>query len=102
MHWDFALILGVLAFVVPVMGRRRVRALLKLPDTTKVDRLSIYASTIAFQWLAAALVFWRTIHHGIMPTQLGVTLGHGYLTINYNGSIMCPGSSEPDCQRPQN
>ncbi len=81
MHWDFALILGVLAFVVPVMGRRRVRALLALPDTTKLDRLSIYASTIAFQWLATALVFWRAVHHGIMPAQLGVTLSRSYLTI---------------------
>jgi membrane protease YdiL (CAAX protease family) len=80
LHWDFFLILGVLAFVVPVMGRRRVRALLALPDTTKLDRLSVYASTIAFQWLATALVFWRTIHHRIMPTQLGVTLDHSYLT----------------------
>ena len=79
MHWDFALILGVLAFVVPVLGRRRVRALLELHDTTKLDRLSIYASTIAFQWLAAALIFWRTIRHGIVPAQLGVTLAHGYL-----------------------
>ena len=79
MHWDFAFILGVLAFVVPVMGRRRVRALLALPDTTKLDRLSIYASTIAFQWLAAALVLWRTARHGITPAQLGISLGHGYL-----------------------
>jgi uncharacterized protein len=81
LHWDFALILGVLAFVVPVMGRRRVRALLALPDTTKLDRLSIYASTIAFQWLAAALILWRTIRHGITPAQLGLSLGHGYLVI---------------------
>jgi uncharacterized protein len=78
LHWDFALILSVLAFVVPVVGRRRVRALLELHDTTKLDRLSIYASTIAFQWLVAALIFWRTMHHDIVPTQLGVTLGHGY------------------------
>src|SRR6201987_3814 len=63
------------------MGRRRVLALPKPPDTTKLDRLSIYASTIAFQWLAAALVFWRTIHYGIMPSQLGLTLKRGYLTI---------------------
>ncbi len=81
MHWDFAFILAVLAFVVPVMGRRRVRALLALPDTTKLDRLSIYASTIAFQWLAAALILWRTIRHGITPTQLGICLGHGHLLI---------------------
>ena len=78
MHWDFAFILGVLAFVIPVMGRRRVRALLALPDTTKLDRLSIYASTVAFQWLAAALILWRTIRHSIAPAQLGISLGHGY------------------------
>ena len=88
MHWDFALILGVLAFVVPVMGRRRVRALLKLPDTTKLDRLSIYASTIAFQWLATALVLWRTIHHGIMPGQLGVISRHSYFTITIS-VVLC-------------
>jgi membrane protease YdiL (CAAX protease family) len=88
LHWDFALILGVLAFVVPVMGRRRVRALLALPDTTKLDRLSIYASTIAFQWLAAALVFWRTIHHGIMPAQLGVILSHSHLAIT-SSVVLC-------------
>ena len=81
MHWDFALILGLLAFVVPVMGRRRVRALLALSDTTKLDCLSIYASTIAFQWLAAALILWRTIRHGITPAPLGLSLGHGYLVI---------------------
>src|SRR5580700_6703929 len=61
------------------MGRRRVRALLALPDTTKHDRLSIYASTIAFQWLAAALVLWRTIRHGVTPAQLGISLGHSHL-----------------------
>jgi len=77
LHWDFALILVVLAVVVPVAGRRRVRALLALHDTTKLDRLSIYASTIAFQWFAAVLIFWRAKLHGITPAQLGLTLGHG-------------------------
>jgi membrane protease YdiL (CAAX protease family) len=81
LHWDFALILGVLAFMVPVLGRRRVRALLQLHDTTKLDRLSIYASTIAFQWLAAALVLWRAARHEITATQLGVNLSHGYPTL---------------------
>jgi membrane protease YdiL (CAAX protease family) len=81
LHWDFGLILGVLVFVVPVVGRRRVRALLALPDTTKLDRLSIYASTIAFQWLAAALILWRAIRHDITAAQLGISLGHGYPVI---------------------
>jgi membrane protease YdiL (CAAX protease family) len=78
-HWDFALILAVLAFVVPVVGRRRVRALLGLHDTTKLDRLSIYASTIAFQWLAAALVLWRTTRHGIAAMQLGLSINHAFI-----------------------
>jgi membrane protease YdiL (CAAX protease family) len=56
------------------MGRRRVRALLRLPDTTKLDRLSIYASTIAFQWLFAVLILWRTSRHAIRPAQLGLRL----------------------------
>ena len=81
MHWDFALILVVLAVVVPVAGRRRVRALLAVHDTTKLDRLSIYASTIAFQWFAAVLIFWRATLHGITPAQLGLSLGHGLLII---------------------
>lgn len=67
----------MLAFVVPVLGRRRVRALLELRDTTKLDRLSIYVSTIAFQWLAAAFIFWRTTQRGIAPAQLGMTFNHG-------------------------
>jgi uncharacterized protein len=79
LHWDFALILGVLAFVIPVVGRRRVRALLELSDTTKLDRLSIYASTIAFQWFAAVLIFWRTSQHRIVPKQLGATFAGGHL-----------------------
>ena len=81
MHWDFALILAVLAFVVPLVGRRRVRALLELHDTTKLDRLSIYASTIAFQWFATALILWRASRHNISPAQLGINLNHGYLII---------------------
>ena len=102
LHWDFALILAVLAFVVPVMGRRRVRALPALPDTTKLDRLSIYASTIAFQWLAAALILWRTIRHGITPAQLGISLGHGYLLIATVCSIELTALVESDRQCSQN
>jgi membrane protease YdiL (CAAX protease family) len=81
LHWDFALILGVLGIVVPVLGRRRVRALLALPDTTKLDRLSLYASTIAFQWLAVVLVLWRTTRHGIHPAQLGLSLIVNWLSV---------------------
>ena len=81
MHWDFALILAVLGVVVPILGRRRIRALLRLPDTTKIDRLSIYASTIAFQWLFAVLILWRCHHYAICPAQLGLSLSSDRLSI---------------------
>jgi membrane protease YdiL (CAAX protease family) len=71
MHWDFVLILLFLGAAVPWLGRRRVRQLLQIPQTTKQDRLLLYASTIAFQWLAAGVILWRTGAHGISLASLG-------------------------------
>lgn len=64
----------------PGLGRRRVRVLLELPDTTKLDRLSLYASTITLQWLFAAVILWRVSHHSIRPEQLGLRLASVPLT----------------------
>ncbi len=72
MHWDFALILLFLGIAVPLLGRRRLRKLLQSPQTTKTDRLVLYASTIVFQWLAVALILWRTHVHAITPARLGL------------------------------
>jgi membrane protease YdiL (CAAX protease family) len=71
MHWDFALILLFLGTVVPWLGRRRVRQLMQLPQTTKQDRLLLYASTIAFQWVAAGIILWRTGARRISLASLG-------------------------------
>jgi membrane protease YdiL (CAAX protease family) len=81
MHWDFALILIFLGVAVPVLGRRRIHQLLDSPETSKMDRLSIYASTIAFQWLAAVIILWRTRAHGITLAQLGVAIPKPALAI---------------------
>lgn len=81
MHWDFALILIFLGVAVPLLGRRRVRQLMCLPSTTKMDRLSLYASTLAFQWLAAGVVLWRTSAHGLRAPQLGLATPYPALTI---------------------
>ena len=81
MHWDFALILIFLGVAVPLLGRRRIRQLLDSPETSKIDRLSIYASTIAFQWLATVIILWRTRVHGITLAQLGVGVPRPALAI---------------------
>jgi uncharacterized protein len=80
-HWDFALILLVLATVVPLLGRRRIRRLMDAPSTTKTDRLVLYASTIAFQWIAVAVVLWRTHAHDLSPASLGLAVPKPGLTL---------------------
>jgi len=77
MHWDFVLILLFLGTAVPWLGRRRVRQLMQMPQTTKEDRLLLYASTIAFQWLAAGVILWRAGAHGISLASLGFQLANG-------------------------
>jgi membrane protease YdiL (CAAX protease family) len=81
MHWDFAIILIFLAVAVPWLGRRRIRQLFAMPETTKLDRLSLYASTMSFQWLAAGLILWRANAHGVRPPELGLAIPHPLLTI---------------------
>jgi len=81
MPWDFALILVFLAVAVPWLGRRRMRQLFRMPQTTKMDRLSLYASTIAFQWLAAGVILWRTSAHGIDAAQLGLAIPGPRITV---------------------
>ena len=81
MHWDFALILLFLGIALPLLGRRRVRQLMQSPSTTKLDRLSLYASTLAFQWFAAGVILWRAAAHGLRATQLGLAIENPYLTV---------------------
>ncbi|MGH9718344.1 MAG: CPBP family intramembrane glutamic endopeptidase [Candidatus Acidiferrales bacterium] len=79
-HWDLALIIAFLATVVPLMGRRRIQQLMRIPQTNKIERLTVYASTTAFQWLIAAIIFWRVTADGIPPWLLGLQISRPVLT----------------------
>jgi membrane protease YdiL (CAAX protease family) len=81
MHWDFALILLVLGIAVPLLGRRRIGQLMRTPSTTKLDRLSLYATTLAFQSIAAGVILWRAAAHGIRAARLGLAIGNPALTV---------------------
>lgn len=74
MHWDYALILIFFAVAVPLLGRRRIRQLLEAPGFSSLDRLRLYASTVAFQWIVAAIVLWRIFAHRVSPASLGLAL----------------------------
>jgi len=79
--WDFILILIVLAIVVPWRGAVRIRALMRRESLTSVDRIALYASTIAFQWLATAIILWRATARGYRLSDLGLALPSPWLTV---------------------
>jgi membrane protease YdiL (CAAX protease family) len=74
MPWDIALIFFVLAVILPWRGRARMKKLLAIAHVSSIERLVLYASTIAFQWLAVVAVAWRAWAHGYTACQLGLTL----------------------------
>src|SRR5215469_16537831 len=72
MPWDFWLIFFVLGVLLPWRGRERMKKLLAMPHVSVMERLVLYASTIAFQWLLAAGVAWRVWARGYSAQQLGL------------------------------
>lgn len=76
MPWDFWLIFLALGVLLPWRGRERMKKLLAMPQVSVMERLVLYASTIAFQWLAVAIVGWRVWAHGYTAQQLGLVLHH--------------------------
>lgn len=81
MHWDYAVILAFLGIAVPWLGDRRVRKLMQMPSITTIERLTLYGSTIAAQWVITALILWRTAIHRLSPGQLGIAVPHVWLTV---------------------
>ncbi|MGH9731914.1 MAG: CPBP family intramembrane glutamic endopeptidase, partial [Candidatus Acidiferrales bacterium] len=76
MHWDYILILATLAVVVPWRSLGRIRQLLAAPELTSSDRVLLYLSTIAFQWVAVAVILWRCLANHLSWDVLGMTFPH--------------------------
>jgi CAAX protease family protein len=74
MPWDFWLIFIVLGLVLPWRGRLRIKKLREMAHVGTMERLSLYASTIGFQWFAVGVVAWRAWAHGFTASQLGLTV----------------------------
>jgi membrane protease YdiL (CAAX protease family) len=79
--WDLAAILLLLGLVVPWRGAVRVRALLASPTLNSTERIAIYGSTIAFQWILTGLTAWRCVARGWSLASLGMTLADRAETI---------------------
>lgn len=74
MHWDYILILAILAVVVPWRSLGRIRQLLAGPELASSERVLLYLSTIAFQWTAVTGILWRCMAHHLSWAALGVAL----------------------------
>src|SRR6266567_6717910 len=74
MPWDIWMIFFTLGVILPWRGRVRMKKLLARPTVSTMERLVLYASTIAFQWLSVAVVAWRAWAHGYTAFQLGLTI----------------------------
>ena len=70
--WDFVLVLLFLGVIIPWRGDARMKRLLSKPELTTADRLSLYGSTILFQWLIVAIVLWRCGARTVGPEELGL------------------------------
>jgi uncharacterized protein len=72
MPWDFWLIFLFLGLVIPWRGRARLRRLLAKPPIGTLEKLVLYGSTMAFQWIALGAVAWRALGRGLTLAQLGL------------------------------
>ena len=79
MPWDIWLIFLVLAVVVPWRGRIRLKQLLAKPRVESRERVSLYLSTILFQWVAVGIAGWRAWVHGYTRPELGLSTGPNLL-----------------------
>lgn len=78
--WDFWLILILLGTLVPWRGTVRIKQLLSR-ELRGGERLSLYISTIAYQWFMVAIVAWRAFARNLSPTELGLTMGDPWRTL---------------------
>lgn len=78
--WDFALILIFLGAIVPWRGAVRIRRLLEQPAPGTDERLSLYRTTILFQWLIVAVVAWRAFSRNLGFAELGLTVSDPWRT----------------------
>jgi len=72
MPWDFWLIFFVLAVIVPWRGWARLQRLLATPSISSRDRVSLYLTSIAMQWVVTAVIAWRAFARGFSQPSLGV------------------------------
>lgn len=89
MAWDFWLIFFILGVLIPWRGRARLKRLLAQPAVSTKDKMILYGSTIALQWVFVVVVAWRTSIRGLTIAELGLArhLSAELLVCGLSGAI---------------
>ena len=72
MPWDFLLIFFVLAVIVPWRGWARMQRLRSLAQISSRERIGLYLTAMATQWIITAVVAWRGFSRGFDFPALGI------------------------------
>jgi CAAX protease family protein len=90
MPWDFWLIFVVLGVLIPWRGRVRLKRLLAEPSFETKEKLALYGSTIAFQWMLTGLVAWRALARGLIARELGLAqkFSVGLFLVSVGGAVL--------------
>jgi uncharacterized protein len=73
MRWDYIVILTFLGVIIPWRGLSRLKIMLR-SEVTGRDRITLYMSTIAFQWVISIIIAWRCFAGGLNRHELGLEI----------------------------
>ena len=90
MPWDFWLIFFLLTVAVPWRGWARMERLVALPSVTSRDRIFLYLTSIATQWVITLVIAWRAFARGLSSAELGLKFTPlvGLLLIGFGGAAL--------------
>jgi len=90
MPWDFLLIFFLLTVAVPWRGWARMQRLAALPSVTSPDRMALYLTSIATQWVITLVIAWRAFARGLSSAELGLkfTPWAALLFIGFGGAAL--------------
>ena len=90
MPWDFWLIFFLLTVAVPWRGWARMERLVALPSVASRDRILLYLTSIATQWVITIVIAWRAFARGLSSAELGLKFTPlvGLLVIGFSGAAL--------------
>src|SRR5438874_10127365 len=90
MPWYSWLHVVLLAFAVSSRGWVRIKPLVAVPSVASRDRILLYLTSMATQWVITIVIAWRAFARGLSSAELGLkfTPWVGLLLIGFGGAAL--------------